>query len=150
MPVDLFLVLGLSTGIIGFAFWHGGKPEVFGAAIVALNLCIEIVVRHWIGRWGFSDFSSSRFLRDLSEFGLLFLLALRANRVWPIFSAATQLVAVGGSIAVWGSKEGMQISYWAVTQLPLFGQLAALTTGTYLHMRRLAVIGPYRDWRIEH
>ena len=150
MPVDLLLVLLLSSGVIGFASLRGGKPEVLGAMIVALNMCIDLAIGQWVGRWDFSAFSSSRFLIDLFEFGLLLLLALRANRVWPIFSAAAQLVAVAGSLAVLGSDGGMQVAYWAVTQLPLFGQLAALALGTFWHMRRQAAIGPYRDWRVSH
>jgi len=147
MPVDVALVLALSASVIGFAFWRGGKPEKLGAAIVALNLCIDPVVRAWAGQWDFSTFSSGRFVVDLVELGLLLSLALHANRVWPIFSAAAQLVAVGGSLAVLESGGGMQIAYWAITQLPLFGQLAALAFGTFFHLRRQAVIGPYRDWR---
>lgn len=136
--------------VIGFAFRRGGKPERLGAAIVGLNICIDLVVRQWVGAWDFSTFSSSRFLIDLVEFGLLFFLAYNANRVWPIFSAAAQLVAVGGSLAVLQSKGGMQIAYWAVTQLPLLGQLVALALGTFFHLRREAVIGPYRDWRVAY
>jgi hypothetical protein len=119
---------------------------MLGAAIVALNLSIDLVVRQWMGRWDFTAFSTSRFLIDLAELGLLLALALSANRVWPIFSAATQMVAVAGSLAVWGSKGGNQMAYWAVTQMPLFGQLAALAIGTLFHMRRQAVVGRYRDW----
>ena len=150
MPVDVILVLGLSAGVIGFAIWRGSKPEMVGGVIVALNICIDLVVREWVGQWDFSTFSSSRFGVDLLEFGLLLSLALSANRVWPIFSAAAQLVAVAGSLAVLASKGGMQIAYWAVTQLPLFGQLAALALGTFFHLRRQAVVGPYRDWRVAY
>lgn len=150
MPVDVILVVGLSMGVIGFALWRGSKPEMLGAVIVALDMCVDLVVREWIGEWDFSTFSSSRFLIDLVEFGLIFSLALNANRVWPIFSAAAQMVAVGGSLAVLGSKGGMQIAYWAVTQLPLFGQLTALAFGTFFHFRRQAVVGPYRDWRVAY
>jgi hypothetical protein len=71
---------------------------MLGAAIVALNLSIDLVVRQWMGRWDFTAFSTSRFLIDLAELGLLLALALSANRVWPIFSAATQMVAVAGSL----------------------------------------------------
>ena len=148
MPVDVIIVLGLSTGVIAFAMWRGSKPELLGAAIVALNMCIDLAVREWVGRWDFNDFNLSRFLIDLVEFGLLLSLALHANRVWPIFSAAAQLVAVAGSLAVLGATEGNEIAYWAVTQLPLFGQLAALAVGTFFHLRRQAVVGPYRDWRV--
>lgn len=150
MPVDLILVLALSAGIFGLAIWRGGEPEKFGAAVIALNMCIDLVVLEFVGRWDFSRFSTTRFVIDVAEFGLLFCLALKANRVWPIFSAAAQLVAVGGSLAVLGSEGGMQIAYWAVTQMPLFGQLLALFFGTLLHSRRQAMIGPYRDWRVAH
>ena len=147
MPVDVLIVLGLSGSVIGFALWGGGKPEMLGAGIIALNLCIDFAVRAWVGQWDFSTFSSRRFVIDLIEFTLLFSLALHANRVWPIVSAASQLVAIAGSLAVWESGGGMRVAYWAVTQLPLFGQLAALAFGTVFHLRRQAVIGPYRDWR---
>ncbi len=150
MPVDVILALGLSTGVIGFACLRGSRPEVLGALIVALNIAIDLVVREWAGQWNFSAFSGRRFVSDLVELGLLLSLALHANRVWPIFSAAAQLVAVAGSLAVWSSAEGMQVAYWAVTQLPLFGQLAALALGTFFHLRRQAVVGPYRDWRLAY
>jgi len=147
MPTDVLLVLLLSACAIGFAVWRGGRPEIIGAAILALNLCIDLAVGEWFGGWDFSRFSTTRFAVDLFEFSLLFVLALKANRVWPIFSAAAQVVAVAGSLAVLGSKGGMQVAYWAVTQLPLFVQLAALGIGTAFHFRRQAVIGPYRNWR---
>jgi len=150
MRADVILVLGLSMAVIAFAFWRGGKPERLGAGIIGLNICTDLVVRQWVGQWDFSVFSSSRFLIDLVEFSLLFPLAYNANRVWPIFSAACQLVAVGGSLAVLQSNGGMQVAYWAVTQLPLLGQLAALAFGTFFHLRREAVIGPYRDWRVAY
>lgn len=147
MPVDVFLVLGLSMGLIVFAFRRGSMPEKAGGVIVAFNLSVDLLVRELVGSWDFGAFSSTRLLIDLVEFGLLLVLALSANRVWPIFSAAAQLLAVGGSLAVWGSPGGIDLAYWAVTQVPLFGQLAALACGTCFHLRRQARIGPYRDWR---
>jgi len=151
MSVDVLLVFGLSAGVVSVALWRGGKPEIAGATILALGWFADFLAALWGASGGFSDFSSTRFVIDLVEFVLLLGLALSANRVWPIFSAAAQLVAVAGSLAVWGSGgAGMQVAYWAVTQLPLFGQLAALTLGTLFHLRRQAVIGPYRAWRVAH
>lgn len=148
MPADVILVLGLSAGILGFALLRGSMPETAGAAIIALALCLDFAVSHWSPEYaGFAIFSTSRFVLDLGEFYLLCSLAWSANRVWPIFSAAAQLVAVGGSLAVFYSEGGMEVAYWAVTQMPLFGQLAALALGTLCHQRRLAIIGPYSDWR---
>jgi hypothetical protein len=151
MPVDVILVLGLSAGVIGLAFWRGGKPEMAGAAIVTLGWLADFLNILWGGPSDFSSFSISRFLIDLAEFSLILALALYANRVWPMFAAAAQLVAIAGSLAVWASGgEGMQVAYWAVTQLPLFGHLAALALGTFFHTRRRGIIGPYRDWRGTH
>lgn len=150
MPVDVILVLCLSTGVIGFAFWGGSKPEQLGATIIALHMGVDLVLPEWVGQWDFSAFNTTRFLIDLIELGLLLSLALYANRVWPIFSAAAQLVVVAGSLAVWGSQSGMQVAYWAVTQLPLIGQLAGLSLGTVFHLRRQAMVGPYRDWRVTY
>lgn len=148
MSVDLILVLGLSTGIIGFAVWRGSKPEWAGAAIIALDIVIDFLARALGDQWEFDAFSSRRLVTDTVEFGLLFALALNANRVWPIFSAASQMAAVGGNLAAAGNPDGNEIAHWAVTQLPLFGELAALALGTAFHSRRQAAVGPYRDWRV--
>lgn len=147
MPLDLALVLGLSAAVVGFAVRYGSTPERLGALLIILNLSVDLLVKALVGEWDFARFSNVRFAVDIGEFCLIFALAFRANRVWTIFSAASQLVAVGGSIAVMKSSGGNQIAYWAITQLPLFGQLAALTLGTAAHRRRKAAIGPYRDWR---
>jgi hypothetical protein len=147
MGIDVILVFGISMAVLAVALRRGGSPEKLAAGLVALNICTDLLIRQWVGEWNFSTFSSSRFAIDLGEFSLLFFLAYNANRVWPIFSAAAQLVAVGGSLAVLQGQGGMQAAYWAITQLPLLGQLIALALGTFFHVRRLSVIGPYRDWR---
>ena len=148
MSIDLLLVLCVSASVIGFAVWCGGKPEKIGAAILLLDLCVDLVIRESLGHPDFLGFSNRRLVIDMVEFAMLLTLALRANRLWPIFSAASQLVAVAGSLAVLGSGRGMSVAYWAVTQLPFFGQLMALALGTIFHVRRRASLGPYREWRV--
>jgi len=146
MTFDGVLVIGLAMVIIGLAVSKGSQPERIGAGILGLSIVADLWVLALVGDWNFSVFSRSRLIIDLVELGLLLALALGANRVWPLFSAASQLLAVAGNLAVFGSEPGMEMAYWAVTQSPIFVQLFALGVGTLCHIRREAVIGNYRDW----
>jgi hypothetical protein len=84
---------------------------------------------------------------DGCELVAIFRLALRANRMWPLWAAAAQLICVSGHVAVFVSPEGMRRAYWALTQLPQYIQLIALVLGAVAHARRFDRIGPYRSWR---
>jgi uncharacterized membrane protein len=72
-----------------------------------------------------------------------------ANRTWPLWAAAFQVVAMSGHLAVALHPEGMRRAYWAITQLPQYGQLAALLIGAAAHARRVRTVGAYRSWRRE-
>ena len=84
---------------------------------------------------------------DGAELVAILWLALRANRMWPLWAAAAQLICVSGHIAAFVEPGGMQRAYWALTQLPQYIQLTALICGAVAHARRFEQIGPYRSWR---
>ncbi len=78
---------------------------------------------------------------------LLFLVvALRANRMYPLGIASAQLVAVIGNVAAILVPNGWTQAYWAMTQLPIILQLSFLAFGTVAHRRRVAVVGDYNEW----
>lgn len=83
--------------------------------------------------------------------GIAFLgmlrLALAANRIWPLWMAAAQLVVLLGHFAALTMPDGMQRAYWAMTQLPIAIQIVALALGILCHQFRLRRIGAYSDWR---
>jgi hypothetical protein len=85
---------------------------------------------------------------DGAELAAMIWLALNANRTWPLWAAALQVICMSGHVAVTIEPDGMRRAYWAITQLPQYGQLAAMLLGTVAHVRRQRRIGPYRSWRL--
>ena len=72
-----------------------------------------------------------------------------ANRIWPLWAAAAQLMTFSGHIVVADrARAGCNRAYWAMTQLPPYIQLFALVCGAAFHARRFRRIGHYRSWRL--
>ncbi|MXO59240.1 hypothetical protein GRI89_06770 [Altererythrobacter salegens] len=129
------------------AYRRGGPPERF-AAMVIVGWVAADALYHLV--FGFSNFATVdpiHIVLDGAELAAIMWLALRANRVWPMFAAAAQVMCVSGHIAVLIQPEGANRAYWAMTQLPQYIQLAALLAGALAHERRVRLIGRYRSWR---
>lgn len=146
MATDLVLVLLFAASLAIFAVLRGGRPERLGAAIIILGIVVD---RAWTGFFGYRDFltfDGSRLALDLVQMAAFLWLALRANRVWPLWISAAQAVAITGSIAALVLPDGYNYAFWAITQAPLFVQLFALAVGIAAHHRRVRRVGEYNCW----
>ena len=146
MSVDFAIVLVLAAAVTLPAIGRGGRPERYAAAILIVGILFDRTYSILFVERGFREFSSSRLVSDMLQFAGYLWIALAANRIWPLFVAAAQLVCLTGSIAVLVDRHGMMLAYWSLTQLPIFVQMIALAWGTNAHRRRLRKHGPYRCW----
>ena len=147
MGIQVFLVLSLIVLGAVAAYSRGGPPERFAAVLLVSPVLADTVYHLIFGPSGFDRVDPWHVFLDLTILGFVTWLALRANRVWPLFVAAAQLMSVTGHIAVIVQPDGMRRAYWAMTQLPQYIQLTALLAGAWAHARRERLIGPYRSWR---
>lgn len=147
MSVQVLLVVSLITLGAFAAYSRGGPPERFAAVFLAGPVLADAVYHLLFGPSGFDRVDPWHVFLDLTILGFVMWLALRANRVWPLFVAAAQLLSVTGHIAVIVQPDGMRRAYWAMTQLPQYIQLTALLAGAAAHAKRERLLGPYRSWR---
>lgn len=147
MAIEVILALALFFAAGSVAAIRGGPPERLAAAIIICWIVIDVSYHLVFGPSGFERVDPVHLVLDGGELIVIVWLALRANRMWPLWAAAAQLVCVTGHVAVLISPEGMRRAYWAMTQLPPYIQLVALFLGAVAHSRRFARIGPYRSWR---
>jgi len=138
----------ITASIVLFAIWRGGSPERWGAIVIGTWFVSDPVYHFLTGPSQFYFVDLGHVIMDVIEVLAIGTVALRANRIWPIWATSAELIAISGHIAMAAKEEGMLRAYWAMTQLPLFLQLLALLLGTIAHRRRLARIGSYRDWRL--
>ena len=148
MAFEVLLTLGLFAAAGFYAWRRGGPPERIAAKIVILWILTDVGYHLQFGPSGFVVVDPAHLLIDGGELVAIMWLALRANRIWPLWAAAAQVMTFSGHIVVMIGESGLNSAYWAMTQLPPFIQLLALVCGAAFHAHRYRRLGPYRSWRL--
>jgi hypothetical protein len=148
MSLVVLTSLALILAGSGYALWHGGPPERLAAKIVAVWVLTDVGYHLIFGPSGFIVVDPAHLLIDGAELIAIVWLALQANRMWPIWAAAAQVMTFSGHIVALIEPGGINRAYWAMTQLPPYIQLFALVCGAAFHNRRFRRIGHYRSWRL--
>jgi hypothetical protein len=146
MPLELGLLLAFMA--CAFAYRRGGRPERLAVAIISAWILIDLVYHWWFGSSSFDAVDPFHVVLDGAELVAIVTLAVRANRLWPLWAAAAQLMYVSSHLVALIEPGGMRRAYWAMTQVPLYIQLIALVLGAAAHARRKRRVGPYRSWRV--
>jgi hypothetical protein len=147
MPPVVAIGIASIACAVFVAYHRGGPPERLAATIIVAWMVSDVSYHLAFGPSGFDNVDPVHIVLDGAELVAIMWLALRANRMWPLWAAAAQLICVSGHIAASIEVTGMRRAYWAMTQLPAYIQLLALVLGVVAHARRFERIGPYRSWR---
>ena len=140
--------LALFAASSGYALWRGGPPERIAAKVVIVWVLTDVGYHLLFGPSGFVVVDPAHLLIDGGELVAILWVALRANRLWPLWAAAAQVMTVAGLMVVMFGESGINYAYWAMTQLPPYIQLLALVCGAAFHARRFRQFGYYRSWRL--
>ena len=139
--------------LVGLALWRGGGgPErslaiLFTGVIMAPAIIFRLTAS---GTMIFGVFAPLYAVLDVIALVGFVLVALNANRNYPLWIAGLQIVAVGAHL-VKGLVDGVSpIAYVVLAVGPSYCQLALLVAGLLRHRARLRRFGPYRDWRPGH
>lgn len=128
-----------------YALWAGGGPERIGAAAYALSVAATHLIRTANGqRW--LNVAAGEFTVDALVFIAFVVIALRANRFWPLWVSALLGISVLGHLA---RLAGPDIFWWAyAVSLTIWSYPIVLlfALGTFFHRRRLALHGVDRSW----
>jgi hypothetical protein len=141
----VFLLLFLATGLIALRF--GGAPERIGAVIVLTWALSDVLYHTFLGRIEVASVDVGHFVIDGTVLVAVIWLALRADRLWPLWAAGAQLICFTGHLIALIEADNVRRAYWAMTQTPQYVQLGALLIGTYRHARRKRRDGIDIAWR---
>jgi len=144
--VMAILLVVVTAGLVGLRY--GARPERIAAAAIMTWILADGAYHSLFGPSGFDNVDPVHVVLDGGELVVIVWLALNANRLWPLWAAAAQVICVTGHFAVLVEPHGMRRAYWALTQLPQYIQITALLIGTACHARRSRRIGQYRSWRL--
>jgi hypothetical protein len=140
-----YYFIGLLALCTIYAFALGGAPERIGAGIYALSVVTtHVLLTTHAARWRGIEFGV--FIVDLVTFALFCVLAVRANRFWPIWVSALLGIGVLGHLARWAGPDVLWYAYAVVLTIWSYPILAILALGTFNHRQRLARSGTDRSW----
>lgn len=143
LKITIFYVVLIAA--LGYVLRRGGAPErIVAALFVVAAVATSIVPFDYkstfhILNWGVLAV-------DLTLFACLLLVALRANRFWPIWLAAFQLVELG----IHGVR-AYDANLWAIVYGRAIGLIAypmmlLLVIGTNRHRQRVMMSGAESAW----
>ena len=128
-----------------FALARGGGPERSGAlaylGLAAIQVASTLVVRPF-----YSKVDGVGLLIDSMALIIFGALALSAKRIWPIWAASLQLLALAAHFSRWIELDVEPYVYSLMKSSPTAFALVALTLGTHLHRLRLKRYGTDPDW----
>ncbi len=143
----LYLFAAFLVLTSGYALWRGGAPE----RIVATALVSAYVVT--VMSWSplparFYGLELNVFATDLVLFGLLMVVALRADRGWPLLVAALQLDAVGAHFVKLIAPDTIRVAYALLITIWSWPIQLILAVATWRHAARVAASGGDRAWAL--
>ncbi len=129
----------------GYALWRGGLPEriVSGALVLA---ALATTVSYSPVAVRFRAVELGLLATDLMLLAILVVVALRADRAWPLALAALQLDTVGAHLAKAIDGEVIEVTYALMISVWSYPMLILLAIGTWRHRRRLARHGYDLGW----
>jgi len=95
----------------------------------------------------YNHLNYSDLLADVVAFIGLTWVALRANRVYPLWLGGAQMIALTGHLARITSLHVDGTAYAIMGRMPLYIEIVAMSLGMAFHMRRTRTIGNYPSWR---
>jgi len=139
----VFLVLLVACCL--YAFIRGAAPERIGMAIYAAGSVLTYVAVS-APPIRFKGVEVGVFIVDVCVFTGFVLLALRANRFWPIWVSALIGIGVLASLAMLGHPRVIPWAYAVVLSIWSYPILMLIAAGTYNHQRRLTRDGADPSW----
>jgi hypothetical protein len=149
MTTTIALILFLAM-IMGFSWVQGGSPERRVVSIIFLTYFLSILRMLFVGIEN-QDVDSFGFAVDIVTFALLMHTAMYAWRVWTIWAASLQLLAVFAHFVRILEINMDPLAYGLMRASPTYFIWIALLFGVISHRRRtLSGINTpsWRDWSV--
>lgn len=128
-----------------YALIRGGAPERVGATILAIGSIVSIsVVSGPANRFGTVE--TGVFLADVATLVGFLILALHAERYWPLWLTAFQAIGTAGHAVKLMDPGMIREAYAFILALWSYPLLFLIALGTYRHQQRLARFGADKSW----
>lgn len=130
------------------ALWRGAGPERQFVLVFIGMFFFDRLYHLFFGRGQFIwNADLGHLLIDTIALAAFVVIALRANRFYPIWLASFQLMTIVSHIARAVSPAIEHGAYAILVFAPSYLEVLVFGLGIILHIRRQAKRGPYRSWQ---
>jgi voltage-gated potassium channel Kch len=149
VPGDLRLWLQTAAFVLlALAAWRfGGGPERILAAVLVWFRLGDAANHALFAAADIARLNLGHVMIDVVALAVAVTVALFANRMYPLWFAAFQLLAVFAHLAREMAPGVAPLAYGIMYIGPSYFQIFLLAGGIWLHHRRVRRYGPYRSWR---
>lgn len=144
--VNTLVYLALLFGCWFYAEWRGGPPERIGAAILTVGSLLTFAALLSERAAVYRSLEVGVFLVDVATFLAFLVLALRADRLWPLCITALQIVGTAGHAVKLVDPQVLPYAYAFALRLWGYPMILLLVVGTWNHQKRLAKFGVDKSW----
>jgi hypothetical protein len=143
LPVPVYFAILLACW--AYSLWRGGGPEKVGASIIGIgSILSEALVSAAPIR--FSGVEMGVFAVDVATLVACVALALVAERFWPLWVAALQLIGTAGHAVKLVDASIIRLAYAIILAFWTYPMLLLIVVGTHRHQVRLARAGGDKSW----
>ena len=144
----LWLLRAVLIATALFAARKGDEPERLVATVLVSTFLLDVCNHLLFGDPAWYTVNPGHLVIDTWAFVSLLWVALYANRGWPLWISASQVLVVIAHAAKMWEVDMVRRAYWTMTQMPFLFQIVVLAIGTGAHMERKRRIGRYHAWRL--
>lgn len=145
----LFYINFVLVGLLGAAAlrWGAAPEQICVATLFTVTFADPLY--HLLMERGaiYGTVDLGHLVIDVGVAAVFVAVALRANRVYPLWLAAFQLVSVLSHFAREVTDSFPKLAYGLMSYVPFYIILLIMAGGLTYHVRRRRRLGPYRSWR---
>lgn len=143
--VNTIVYLVLLIACCAYAFSRGAEPEKIAAAIIAIGSVLTYAVMPTSAA-SYHSVRLDAFVIDLVCLVAFVILALRAERYWPSWVAALQLIGIAGHGVKLMDPDVIRRAFAFALAFWSYPMLLLIALGTWRHQVRLARFGTDPSW----
>lgn len=128
-----------------YAMLRGGAPERIGITILAVGSVLTVVAVSGPAR-RFGSIEIGIFLVDVTALVGFLILAMRAERWWPLWVTSLQAIGTAAHAVKLVDPEVIRWAYAFALAFWSYPMLFLVALGTWNHQKRLAKFGVDKSW----